>query len=104
MREISEHSKTCGVSDCNMPTVVNINSRNVTRCARHFCQDLDDYKQGHRTPRIAGRFHAEKAVMDSLENVGLIQGDNESLRDYSQRCKTYSLKTMGGLLPASLKR
>lgn len=96
-------SSKCGLSICNNPTDVNIYSKGVTRCAKHFCQDLSDYKAGKQTPNIAGRFKAEKDIMDTLVKINLIQGEHETLGEYGQRCKTYCLQTMGGLLPRHLK-
>jgi ribosomal protein S27E len=43
--------ETCGVDDCNEKTVVYIHSKRISRCARHYQDDVDS--SGRSSNKIA---------------------------------------------------
>ena len=83
----------CGVRGCDNPCDIYIFSRKVSRCTKHYCQDLSDHQHGGTT-HVLGRFHAERDILDKLVEVGMKQTPDESMKEYAARCKNY-LKTMG---------
>ena len=71
--------ETCGVQGCNNPCDVYIFTKKVSRCSKHYTQDLSDHQKGG-SPNVKGTFHAEKDIMDKLEEIGMKQTPDESMK------------------------
>jgi len=92
-----DYSPICGKAGCKNETIVNIWSHNVTRCAKHYCEDYDRHKTGHsQNAYNPERFTAEDDILNGLADANMLQKHNESKKDYSLRCRTY-LKESGGI-------
>lgn len=94
--------KKCSVAGCNGFADILLNNGSIARCVKCYSQEVSDYKNGKYTPKVVGRFRAEKDIMDTLEKLGLVQGQNETLREFAIRCRKYSLQNQAGLLPSSI--